>query len=201
MLFLRSLMKAEYTPENVGHFGLGFNHYCHFTSPIRRYPDLWVHRHLKKLLAGEWSVTQKKDAARSLPGIGRWTSDRERTAEEAERDSMLIKQLQFLAGHLGEEYAGTISGFLDFGFFVTLDGVWVDGMVRFSGIDDDYYVYRPENHKVEGRHRRRAFTLGDRVSVRLIKVDNEKRRIDLIMADAPLESATRRQWGRGGRRS
>ena len=197
MLFLRSLMKAEYNPDNVGHFGLGFNHYCHFTSPIRRYPDLWVHRHLKKLLANEWTVAQRKEAAGALPAIGRWASDRERTAEQAERDSVLVKQLQFLAGHLGDEYEGTISGFLDFGFFVTLDGVWADGLVRFSGIDDDYYHYYPESQKVEGRHHRRVFNLGDRVRVRLIKLNNEKRQIDLIMAEAPLENKTRRTWGRG----
>jgi ribonuclease R len=196
MLLLRSLMKAEYNPGNVGHFGLGFNHYCHFTSPIRRYPDLWVHRHLKKLLAGQWTVTQRKEAARALPVVGRWTSERERAAEEAERDSVLIKQLEYLSPHLGDEYDGTISGFLDFGFFVTLHGVWADGLVRFSGIDDDYYRYDTDRRRVEGRRHRRSFTLGDRVRVRLIKVDNEKRQIDLIMAGAPLEQRTRRRWGR-----
>jgi len=199
-LLLRSLMKAEYQPENVGHFGLGFNHYCHFTSPIRRYPDLWVHRHLKKLLANEWTVTQKKVVLRALPAAGRWTSDRERIAEEAERDSVRVKQLQYLARYVGEEYEGTISGFLDFGFFVTLDGVWVDGLVRFSGIDDDYYLYDQKNHKVVGRRRRRTFLLGDRVRVRVIKVDGGKREVDLIMADAYLEHSTARKWGRRGRR-
>lgn len=198
-LLLRSLMKAEYQPENVGHFGLGFNHYCHFTSPIRRYPDLWVHRHLKKLLANTWTVTQKKAALRALPAAGRWTSDRERIAEEAERDSVRVKQLQYLARYVGEEYEGTISGFLDFGFFVTLDGVWVDGLVRFSGIDDDYYQYDKKKHRVVGRRGRRNFFLGDRVRVRVIKVDGGKREVDLIMADAYLEHSTVRKWGRRGR--
>ncbi len=197
-LLLRSLMRAEYKPENVGHFGLGFNHYCHFTSPIRRYPDLWVHRHLKELLADKMTVTRKKRALGALPAIGRWTSDRERIAEEAERDSVRVKQLQYLARYMGAEYAGTISGFLDFGFFVTLDGVWADGLVRFSGIDDDYYHYDPKSQKVEGRRHRRKFTLGDRVQVRVIKVDRAKREVDLIMADAPLERATRRRWRQHG---
>jgi len=194
MLLLRSLKKAEYSPANVGHFGLGFSHYCHFTSPIRRYPDLWVHRYLKHLLAGQLTATQKKHAQNDLPVIGRWTSDRERVAMEAERESVRIKQLQFLGGHLGDEYDGVISGFLDFGFFVTLEGVWLDGLVRFSGIDDDYYTYNPAQFKVTGRRRNRTFSLGDRVRVRLIKVDMERREVDLIMADAPLEQSTRRRW-------
>ncbi len=195
MILLRSLKKAEYSPENLGHFGLGFNHYCHFTSPIRRYPDLWVHRYLKKLLADKFTVTQKKRARGDLPTIGRWISDRERVAQEAERASVRIKQLQFLGGRLGDEFVGVISRFLDFGFFVTLEGVWVDGLVRFSGIDDDYYSYNPERFKVTGLRRHRTFSLGDQVRVRLIKVNNERREVDLIMADAPLEQATRRRWG------
>lgn len=194
MMLLRSLKKAEYSPENVGHFGLGFGHYCHFTSPIRRYPDLWVHRYLKRQLAGKFTVTQKKRAQGDLPTIGRWTSDRERQAMDAERESVRIKQLQFLGNRLGDEFAGVISGFLDFGFFVTLDGVWLDGLVRFSGIDDDYYTYNPERFRVTGLRRHRTFSLGDRVRVRLIKVDMERREVDLIMADAPLEQATRRRW-------
>jgi ribonuclease R len=199
MLLLRSLKKAEYAPDNVGHFGLGFSHYCHFTSPIRRYPDLWVHRHLKLLLAGQLSVTQKKRAHGDLPAIGRWTSERERAAMEAERESVRIKQMQYLGNHLGDEYQGVISGFLDFGFFVTLDDVWLDGLVRFSGIDDDYYAYNPERFKVTGRRRNRTFSLGDQVRVRVIKVDMERRQVDLIMADAPLEQSTRRRWSRQGR--
>ncbi len=200
-ILLRSLKKAEYSPENVGHFGLGFNHYLHFTSPIRRYPDLWVHRHLKKLLAKKLTVTQKKKIAGDLPAIGRWTSERERAAMQAERDSVLIKQLQYLNARLGDEYTGTISGFLEFGFFVTLEGVWADGLVRFSGIDDDYYHYDPEKYQVKGRRTGRTFRLGDKVRVRLIKVNNARKEIDLIMADAPLENSTKRKWGKRGRHS
>jgi len=198
-MLLRSLMKAEYNPTNVGHFGLGFNHYCHFTSPIRRYPDLWIHRHLKKLLAKKWNAAQKKKTLTNLPALGRWTSDRERAAEEAERESVKIKQLEYLNSHLGDEYVGTISGFLDFGFFVTLEGVWADGLVRFSGIDDDYYTYDPTKFKVIGRRQRRTFELGEQIKVRLIKVNSAKREIDLIMADAPLEDKTRQRWGGRGR--
>ncbi len=200
MMLLRSLKRAEYSPDNVGHFGLGFSHYCHFTSPIRRYPDLWVHRHLKKILARSWSAKEKQKAAQELPVVGRWISDRERIAQEAERESVLVKQLQYLNEHLGDEFTGTITGFLDFGFFVQVDSVWVDGLVRFSGIDDDYYRYDSDQHRVVGRRTHKSYSLGERVKVRLIKVNNVKREVDLIMADAPLERETRQRWRRGRRR-
>jgi ribonuclease R len=197
MVLLRSLMKAAYQPENVGHFGLAFPHYVHFTSPIRRYPDLWIHRHLTQLLDNTWTTAQQHRARAALPAIGKKTSERERLAEEAERESIRIKQLEYLSTRLGDEFTGQISGFLEFGFFVTLEGIAADGLVRFSGIDDDYYVWDRDKWHVRGRRSGRTFKLGDPVRVRLIKTDAERMEIDLVMSDTP--SATPRPRGSRGR--
>ncbi len=184
MVVLRSLMKAAYQPDNIGHFGLAFPHYAHFTSPIRRYPDLWIHRHILKILSGKWTVAEQNKAREALPDIGKKTSERERAAEEAERESVRIKQLEYLNAHIGDEFEGRISGFLEFGFFVTLQGVGTDGLVRFSGIDDDYYVWERDKWRVRGRRSGRTFTLGDSVKVRLIKTNAEKMEIDLVMSES-----------------
>ncbi|MBI3872135.1 MAG: ribonuclease R [candidate division Zixibacteria bacterium] len=184
-ILLRSLMKAAYQPQNVGHFGLAFPHYTHFTSPIRRYPDLWIHRHLKKIEAGGWRVASQNETRAALPAIGKQTSERERLAEEAERESVRIKQLEYLESHWGDEFAGRVSGFLEFGLFVSLEGIGADGLVRFSGIDDDYYTWEPERWRVRGRRRGRTFNLGDPVRVRLVRTDARRREIDLELADAP----------------
>ncbi len=184
MIVLRSLMKAVYQPENIGHFGLAFPHYVHFTSPIRRYPDLWIHRHIIKIINNDWPTSEQHKARTALPAIGKKTSDLERAAEQAERESVRIKQLEYLSDHLGDEYEGHISGFLEFGFFVTLKGIGADGLVRFSGIDDDYYVWNREHWTVKGRRSGRTFRLGDQVNVRLIKTDPEKMEIDLVLSEA-----------------
>ena len=197
MILLRSLMKAVYQPENIGHFGLAFPHYAHFTSPIRRYPDLWIHRHILKILSGKWTPAEQNQARAALPAIGKKTSERERAAEDAERESVRIKQLEYLNAHLGDEFVGQISGFLEFGFFVTLNGVGADGLVRFSGIDDDYYIWDKEKWNVRGRRTGRTFTLGDSVKVRLIKTNAEKMEIDLVMSES-FEPRSRAR-GRGER--
>ncbi|MEW5701887.1 MAG: ribonuclease R [Candidatus Zixiibacteriota bacterium] len=195
-ILLRSLMKAVYQPENIGHFGLAFPHYAHFTSPIRRYPDLWVHRHLKRITTGSWRTAAQHTARAALPAIGRQTSERERLAEEAERESVRIKQLEYLSSHLGDEFVGIISGFLEFGFFVTLSGIGADGLVRFSGIDDDYYTWEKERWRVKGRRRGRTFRLGDQVRVRLVRTDAERREIDLVLADSPAATTARHSMHR-----
>lgn len=184
MIVLRSLMKAVYQPENIGHFGLAFPHYVHYTSPIRRYPDLWIHRHILKILDKSWTTSQQHSARAALPAIGKKCSDRERAAEEAERESVRIKQLEYLSDHLGDEFEGHISGFLEFGFFVTLKEIGADGLVRFSGIDDDYYEWHRERWNVRGRRSGRTFKLGDKIKVRLIKTDAERMEIDLVMSES-----------------
>jgi ribonuclease R len=181
-ILLRSLKKACYDPENVGHFGLAFSHYTHFTSPIRRYPDLLVHRLLKQLQAGEYTVGQQSKMLGRLPKIGEITSERERAAEEAERESIKIKQIEFLQDKLGEEYEGIIAGVVPFGFFVRLDNLLAEGLVRVSSLDDDFYLFDETGKRWVGRRTRKVHKLGDRVKVQVIRVDKEQKEIDFILA-------------------
>lgn len=183
-VLLRSLMKAVYQPENVGHFGLAFPHYAHFTSPIRRYPDLWIHRHLAGILDGTWTTARQHASRDALPAVGKRTSERERAAEEAERESVRIKQIEYLETRIGDEFEGQVSGFLEFGFFVSLAGIGADGLIRFSSIDDDYYMWEREAWRVRGRRTGRMFSLGDKVLVRLIKTDSDRQEIDLTLAES-----------------
>ncbi len=173
---LRSMKQARYAPDNLGHFGLASRAYAHFTSPIRRYPDLLVHRQL-----GLW--LDQPAMARALDGerlaeTARHCSERERRAVEAERDSVDLKKIEFMERHLGGEFEGTISGVTAFGLFVLLDEFHVEGLVHVSTIEDDYYVYVEEQHALLGQRRRRRFQLGDRVEVQVARVDREARQID-----------------------
>jgi ribonuclease R len=178
-LLLRSLKKACYQPENIGHFGLAFSHYTHFTSPIRRYPDLLIHRLLKELEeTGIYLPERRAHLQEKLPFIGKFTSDRERLADEVEQESIKLKQIEYLKDRLGEHFSGVISGFLSFGFFVRLDDLLADGLVRLSSMEDDYYRYDEKNKRLVGRHSRKILNLGERVKVQLIRVNKEDREID-----------------------
>ncbi|HSM08418.1 MAG TPA: ribonuclease R [Gemmatimonadota bacterium] len=183
MVALRSMKQARYSTRNVGHFGLGSDAYLHFTSPIRRYPDLVVHRALVRWLAG-------KDAEVDLEALertARHTSERERRAEAAERDSVELKKIQYMTRHLGDTFEGTIAGVTGFGMFILLDEVLVEGLVRLSSLVDDYYHYDEESWSLTGRRSKRRFQLGDRVEVQVARVDPESREIDLELLKGPLD--------------
>ena len=192
-ILLRSLKKASYGPENIGHFGLAFSHYTHFTSPIRRYPDLLVHRLLKELQAREYTFKRQRKLISRLPKIGEITSERERLADEAERESIRIKQIEFVQDKLGEEYEGLISGVVPFGFFVRLDNLLAEGLVRVSSLDDDFYLFDERGKRWVGRRTRRVYKLGDRVKVQVVRVDKEQKEIDFILAGRSVYTHRRRR--------
>jgi ribonuclease R len=183
-VLLRSLKRACYQPQNIGHFGLAFAHYTHFTSPIRRYPDLLVHRLLKEIENGEYKFERQNQLLHRLPRIGEITSERERLADEVERESIKIKQIEYMGDKLGEEYEGLISGVVPFGFFVRLDNLLAEGLVRVSSLEDDYYIYDERRHRWVGRHNKKIFKLGDRVKVLVARVDKEEKEIDFVLANS-----------------
>jgi ribonuclease R len=179
-VILRSMKRARYSAENLGHFGLAAEHYTHFTSPIRRYPDLIVHRLLKRILAGErWKDQEKRKRLQArLETIGDHCSARERLAAEAERDSIDLKKVEFMERHLGEEFDGRISGVTAFGVFVRLDRWFVEGLVHMHNLDDDYYEFREDQYALLGRHTGRRYRLADPMKVRIAGVDKVRRQID-----------------------
>jgi ribonuclease R len=174
---LRSLTKARYDPENLGHFGLASEAYLHFTSPIRRYPDLVVHRAVAAAFLGGASADMDADA---LEAAAERSSARERAAEEAERASVAMKKVEFMERHLGESFPGRISGVTAFGFFVTLEEYFVDGLVHVSGLSDDYYRFDERAYALVGERKGRRYRLGDRLEVQVSRVDKEARHIDFV---------------------
>ncbi|HEX7050062.1 MAG TPA: ribonuclease R [Longimicrobiales bacterium] len=176
---LRSMKQARYSHENLGHFGLASRHYTHFTSPIRRYPDLVVHRlAARAFIDGERLPASLREEV--LPTIARVASERERVAVGAERDSIDLKKVEFMQRHLGDVFDGTISGVTSFGLFVLLDQYFVEGLVHVGSLDDDYYLYLEEQYALVGERTRRRFQLGDRLRVRVAAVDREERKIDFL---------------------
>ncbi len=176
-LVLRSMAKAVYSPKNIGHFGLGFKHYAHFTSPIRRYPDVIVHRLLKHYEKGQKSYSYKE-----LGRLGEETSECEQTAVQAERDSIKLKQVEFISERIGEAFEGVISGVTDKGLFIMIKEYYCEGMLAIRDLDDDYYVYDQQRHSLVGRRRGRVYQLGGEIRVRAVRTDFEQRTIDFELA-------------------
>ena len=181
-MLLRSLKQARYAAENLGHFGLAAPCYTHFTSPIRRYPDLVVHRILKGTLSGKNTERDRERLAETLPEIAVHTSMRERVAMEAEREIVLLKKIQFMRNRVGEEFDGFITGVTPYGFFVELAEFFVEGMVPVATLPNDFYQYLEKQHSLLAERSGAVFRLGDRVRVRLVRVSTERKQIDFVLA-------------------
>ncbi|HEX4883311.1 MAG TPA: ribonuclease R [Casimicrobiaceae bacterium] len=187
-VLLRSLSQAQYHPDNVGHFGLAFDAYTHFTSPIRRYPDLTVHRAIKACLAGKRYTPKDTGWA----ALGAHCSMTERRADDATRDVERWLKCWYMKDRIGEEFEGTISGVAGFGIFVTLDGMNVDGLVHITDLGRDYFHFDRVRHALVGERGGRVFQLASRVRVRVVRVDLETTKIDFVLADEPAQEAPER---------
>jgi ribonuclease R len=197
-LMLRTMQKARYAPENLGHFGLAATSYTHFTSPIRRYPDLVVHRALRAARHSTLTPEEREEWAEELPETARHTSDMERRADEAERELLQWKKVKFMADKVGDEFEGYITGVAAFGLFIELIEHFVEGMVHVSTMADDYYRFVEGAHMLRGENMRREYRLGDKVKVQVIRVNMEIRQIDLGLVEI-LDRV--REGDRGPRRS
>jgi ribonuclease R len=176
-LMLRSFMQARYAAENLGHFGLAAAEYTHFTSPIRRYPDLFIHRSLKRCLCSKASDGWREQVSVRLPEIAQHVSSRERIADEAEREIEKIKKAQFMADKIGEEFGAIVFSVIRQGFFVELLDHYVEGFVPLGTLIDDYYEYKDKTHSFVGTRKHRRFQLGSGIRVRLDSVDRETARL------------------------
>ena len=181
-MVLRSMMQARYTAENGGHFGLAAKYYCHFTSPIRRYPDLEIHRMIKKMLHGELDEKASVYYRRKMPDWAKHCSKQERVAEDAERDTDALKKVEFMEDKVGQIYEGIISGVTNWGIYVELPNT-IEGMVALSQMDDDYYEFDEKKMLVFGKRTKKSYRLGDKVVVSVAKVDRMMGTIDFAFAE------------------
>jgi len=180
-VMLRSLQQAVYSPDNVGHFGLAFDAYAHFTSPIRRYPDLLVHRAIRHLLEHKRAKGFRYDHG-AMAKLGENCSQTERRADEATRDATDWLKCEFMLDKVGEEYDGTISSVTSFGLFIELDDIYVEGLVHVTSLEKDYFHFEPVKHRMLGERTRKVYRLGDRLRIRVARVDLDERKIDFDLA-------------------
>lgn len=181
-MVLRSMMQARYTAENTGHFGLAAKYYCHFTSPIRRYPDLEIHRLLKKMLHGQMNEKTAVAYRKKMPDMAKHCSKRERIAEDAERDTDDLKKVEYMEDKIGQVYQGIISGVTNWGIYVELPNT-IEGMVSLAQMDEDYYEFDEKNMQVLGKKTKKVYRLGDRVTIVVAKVDRRLGTIDFVFEE------------------
>ncbi len=199
-LMLRTMQKARYDAAPLGHFGLAAEYYTHFTSPIRRYPDLVVHRMLRASREGAISDARREELEEELPEVARHTSEMERRADEAERELVQWKKVRFMADKVGDEYTGYITGVAPFGLFVELVEHYVEGLVHVSIMAYYYYRFVEQYHTLRGEHTKRVYRLGDKVAVQVVRVDIERRQVDLGLVEI-LEAVRREAQPKGRIRS
>jgi len=216
-VLLRSLAQARYSPDNVGHFGLAHAEYLHFTSPIRRYPDLLVHRAIRYVLKKQQAEREERKATAKMLSAGGGTryehermqsfgeqcSTTERRADEATRDAVDWLKCEFMLDKIGEEYDGVISSVTSFGIFVELKDIFVEGLVHVTALHNDYYHFDPSGHRLRGERTGRVYRLADRVRVKVVRVDLDDRKIDFELADTHTQrtaDSAGRRGGKGGKR-
>jgi ribonuclease R len=191
-VLLRSMQQAMYSSDNVGHFGLAYDAYTHFTSPIRRYPDLIVHRIIKHVLAGGTAADLDYSKA-ELQQIGEFCSGTERRADEATRDAEDWLKCEYMRDKIGEEIDGIITSVQSFGLFVELDEVYVDGLLHITALDNDYYHFDPVGHRLTGERTGQVYRLGDRLRVKVAAVNLDERKIDFVLAEPQQKTAGKRR--------
>ncbi len=182
-LTLRSMKQAKYTVVNTGHFGLSAKYYCHFTSPIRRYPDLQIHRIIKENLNGKLGEKRVQHYEKILFEVANHSSKTERRAEEAEREVEKLKKVEYMMDHIGETFEGVISGVTSWGMYVELPNT-IEGMIRVSEMDDDYYIYDEERYQMIGEHTKKTYKLGQMVTVEVVNADKILRTVDFALVEA-----------------
>ena len=181
-LTLRSMKQARYTTANAGHFGLATDYYCHFTSPIRRYPDLQIHRIIKETLRGRMNDQRIEHYNQILDGVSKQSSEMERRADEAERETIKLKKVEYMERHIGEEFDGVISGVMEWGIFVELPNT-VEGLVRVTELKDDYYHFYEETYEMVGEVTNKRYKLGQKVRIRVEETDKVMRTIDFSLVE------------------
>ena len=181
-LALRSMKQAKYTPENTGHFGLAASYYCHFTSPIRRYPDLQIHRIIKENLRGRMNEERRDHYEKILTEVAKQSSQRERLAEEAERETIKLKKVEYMSERIGEEFEGVISSITKWGIYVELPNT-IEGLIHVTNLYDDHYNYIEDRYEMVGEHTGKTYKLGQTVTIRVIDTNKLERTIDFEMAE------------------
>jgi ribonuclease R len=199
-LMLRTMQKARYDALSLGHFGLAAEHYTHFTSPIRRYPDLIVHRSLRESRRGPLTDARREELDEELPEMATHTSTMERRADDAERELLQWKKVRFMADKVGDEYEGYITGVAPYGLFIELVEHYVEGLVHISSMADDYYRFLEQQHAFRGENTKRQYRLGDKVRVQVVRVDMERRQVELGLVEI-LDTVRKEERRRGTPRS
>lgn len=208
-VMLRSLSQARYSPDNIGHFGLSHAEYLHFTSPIRRYPDLLVHRAIRHHLRNEARKKRNGKDARlqkfpytdgDMSAFGEHCSVTERRADDATRDAVDWLKCEYMMDKVGEAYEGIVSSVTSFGLFVELKDIYVEGLVHITALDNDYYHFDPAGHRLRGERMGKTYRLGDPIRVKVVRVNLDDRKIDFELADKAEGEPARKAHGKQGER-